>query len=130
MMTEPPRRRLPRWVTSLVVVSVAAVFLVPGPWRYFERIGSTVLAPIQLGISDTVTEVGHVFSTVQRVRDLADENATYKEQLDQLESELVRMYELEVENRDLRGLLGMQARTGPGALVPVSVIARDDTPYV
>jgi len=40
------------------------------------------------------------------------------------------MRELEVENRDLRNLLSMKERTGPGALIPVSVIARDDTPYV
>jgi rod shape-determining protein MreC len=130
MMTDPPRRRLPRWVSSLVVVSVAAVFLMPGPFRHFERIGSTVLAPIQMGVSETVNEVGGVVSTVQRVRDLASENAVYRNQLDQLESELVRMTELEVENRDLRNLLGMQERIGPGAMIPVSVIARDDTPYV
>src|SRR5215207_5446951 len=130
MMTDPPRRRLPRWVTSLVVVSLAAVFLLPGPWRQVEKVGSTVLAPIQMGLSETVNEVGSVFSTVQRVRYHASENAVYRDQLDQLESELVRMYELEVENRDLRNLLGMQARIGPGAMIPVSVIARDDTPYV
>ena len=40
------------------------------------------------------------------------------------------MRELEVENADLRNLLSMKARTGPGALIPVQVIARDDTPYV
>jgi rod shape-determining protein MreC len=130
MMTDPPRRRLPRWVSSLVVVSVAAVFLIPGPWRQVERVGSTFLAPIQMGLSETVNEVGNVVSTLQRVRDLASENAVYRDQLDQLESELVRMYELEVENRDLRNLLSMKARTGPGELIPVSVIARDDTPYV
>jgi rod shape-determining protein MreC len=130
MMSDPPRRRLPRWVSTLVVVMVAVVFLAPGPWRGLEKVGSTVLAPIQMGISDTVGQAQDIVQTVQRVRDLADENATYKDEVDQLRSELVQMHELEVENRDLRNLLGLKERTGPGQLVPVSVIARDDTPYV
>jgi rod shape-determining protein MreC len=68
--------------------------------------------------------------TIQRVRDLATQNEDYRDQVDQLQSKLVQMRELEVENRDLRNLLSMKERTGPGALIPVSVIARDDTPYV
>ena len=130
MMSDPPRRRLPRWVTTVVVVLVAVVFLVPGPQRGLEKVGSFLLAPFQMGVSGTVDEASNVVSTIQRVRDLAAENADYKDQLDQLQSELVRMRELEVENRDLRNLLSMKERTGPGALIPVSVIARDDTPYV
>src|SRR5579864_2046239 len=130
MMSETPRRRLPRWVSTLVVVGLAVVFLVPGPWRGFEGIASTALAPLQMGLSGTIDAAGNVVSTVQRVRDLANENADYKDQVAELQSELVRMHELEVENADLRNLLSMKARTGPGALIPVTVIARDDTPYV
>ena len=36
MMSDPPRRRLPRWVSTLVVVLLAVVFLIPGPWRGLE----------------------------------------------------------------------------------------------
>jgi rod shape-determining protein MreC len=130
MMSDSPRRRLPRWVSTLVVLVLAVVFLVPGPWRSLESVGSTFLAPLQMGVSGTMDEAANFVATLQRVRDLADENADYKDQLDQLQSELVRMRELEVENQDLRNLLGMRERTGPGTLIPVEVIARDDTPYV
>jgi rod shape-determining protein MreC len=130
MMSDPPRRRLPRWVSTLVVVMLAVVFLIPGPWRGLEKVGSFILAPFQMGVTGTVDEAANFASTIQRVRDLANENAAYKDQLDQLQSQLVQMRELEVENRDLRNLLSMKERTGPGALIPVSVIARDDTPYV
>jgi rod shape-determining protein MreC len=130
MMSEAPRRRLPRWVSTLVVIGLAVVFLIPGPWRSFEGIASTALAPLQMGLSGTIDVAGNVFSTVQRVRDLADENADYKDQVAELQSEVVRMHELEVENADLRNLLSMKERTGPGALIPVQVIARDDSPYV
>ena len=130
MMSDTPRRRLPRWVSTLVVVLVAVALLTPGPWRQLESVGSSVLAPIQMGVSGTVGEIASVVDTMQRVRDLAHQNNEYRDEIHQLESELVRMRELEVENRDLRNLLAMKERTGPGALVPVSVIARDDTPYV
>jgi rod shape-determining protein MreC len=130
MMSDPPRRRLPRWATTLVVVLLAVVFLVPGPWRGLEKVGSTVLAPIQMGLSGTVDEASNFVSTIQRVRDMANENADYRDQVAQLESQLVQMRELQVENSDLRNLLSMKERTGPGAYMPVAVIARDDTPYV
>src|SRR3984893_381577 len=130
MMNDPPRRRLPRWVSTVVVVVLAVVFLVPGPWRGLEKVFSFVLTPIQMGVSGTVDEASHVVDTVQRVRELASENADYRDQVDQLQSELVRMRELEVENQDLRTLLSMRRAAGPSALLPVQVIARDDTPYV
>jgi rod shape-determining protein MreC len=130
MMSEAPRRRLPRWVSTLVVLGLAIVFLIPGPWRGLEGVASTALAPLQMGVSGTVDQAVNFVSTVQRVRTLADQNADYQDQIDQLQSELVRMHELEVENADLRNLLGMEVRTGPSALVPVQVIARDDSPYV
>src|SRR3989442_1358527 len=130
MMSDPPRRRLPRWVSTLVVVLLAAVFLVPGPLRGLEKVSSTVLAPIQMGVSGTADQASGFVSTIQRVRDMATENADYRDQVAQLESQLVQMHELQVENSDLRNLLSMKERTGPGAYLPVAVIARDDMPYV
>src|SRR5437870_5056352 len=130
MMSDAPRRRLPRWVSTLVVVGLAVAFLSPGPLHNLEGLAATALGPLQMGVTGTVDEAASVVSTVQRVRDLAGQNADYKDQIDQLNSQLVRMRELEVENADLRQLLLMKERTGPGAYLPVQVIARDDSPYV
>ena len=69
MMSDPPRRRLPRWVSTLVVVFLAVAFLIPGPWRGLEIVGSTVLAPIQMGVSGTADQAANFVSTIQRVRD-------------------------------------------------------------
>jgi rod shape-determining protein MreC len=114
-----------------VVASVAILCLTPFPGRrYIEQAGSSVLAPIQFGVSGTFGEISSIVDTVQRVRDLASQNRAYRDQLDQLESDMVRMRELEVENRELRNLLSLRERSGPGTLIPAAVIARDDTPYV
>jgi len=130
MMSDAPRRRLPRWVSTLVVVGLAVIFLIPGPWRGFEGVASTALAPLQMGVSTIADQTLAVVSTIRRVRDLADQNAAYQDEVADLQSQVVHMHELEVENADLRNLLSMKARTGPGALLPVQVIARDDSPYV
>ncbi len=130
MINESPRRRLPRWLTGLFVFFVAALLFAPGPWRQLESVGSTVLAPFQMGVSGTVDEISAVADTLQRVRDMAQQNEQYRDEIDRLQSELVRMKELEVENRDLRNLLNMKQQAGPGVLLPVTVIARDDAPYV
>ncbi|HYY88293.1 MAG TPA: rod shape-determining protein MreC [Chloroflexota bacterium] len=105
--------------------------LTPFPGRsLIEQASSTVLTPVQFGVSGTFGEIGSVIDTVQRVRDLAQQNRAYRDQLDELQSDVVRLHELEVENRELRNLLNLRERTGPGPLIPAAVIARDDTPYV
>jgi rod shape-determining protein MreC len=130
MINDTPRRSLPRWVSGIVVLLVAIALVAPGPFREFEKVGSTVLAPVQMGVSGSLHEVSTVVGTLQRVRDLAEENEHFKEELGRYGSQLAQMKELEAENRDLRNLLNLKERTGPNTLLPVSVIARDDTPYV
>ncbi len=130
MINDSPRRRLPRWASGAIVALVAVALLTPGPWRQVEPVSSGVLTPVQMGISGTVDQLTTIVDTVQQVRGLAEQNSEYRDQIAQLQSEVVNMHELEVENSQLRDLLGMAQRTGPGELLPVSVIARDDTPYV
>jgi rod shape-determining protein MreC len=131
MISDSPRRRLPRWASTLVVLGVSILCLTPFPGRgAIEKLGSTVLEPIQLGVSGTFGEVASIIDTLQRVRSLAAENRDLRDRNDELESDVVRLHELEVENRELRNLLSLRDQTGPGTFIPATVIARDDTPYV
>lgn len=130
MMYQSPRRRLPRWASTLIVLGIAFVLVMPGPWSKLEGVGSTVLEPIQFGLSTTGGEISGVADTVERVQGMSSQNQQYRQQIAQLQSEVARLHDLEVENQDLRNLLGMQQHAGPGALLPVTVIARDQSPYV
>src|SRR5207302_699491 len=56
---------------------------------------------------------------------LAAENRVYKDEIDHLQAAIVQMRELEVENHDLRELLGLRQRSQLGSLLSVDVIARD-----
>jgi rod shape-determining protein MreC len=95
-----------------------------------QSIVSAIIAPVQSGITGVLDDIGMVAGTVQRIQILARENRDYKEQIDRLQSEMVQLQELELENRDLRNLLGLKQRSGPGELIPVRVIGRDPSPYV
>ena len=119
------------WWTALLMLSIVGVLVfVPEPARQVEALGTRLLAPIQFGVSGAVGRAEGAVSVVQRIGDLADQNDQYREEVDRLQAEIVRLRELEVENRDLRNLLGLKQRSGTGELVPVRVIARDPSPYV
>ncbi len=75
MINEVPRRQVPRWASTLVVLSIAALLLAPGPWREMEKVGSTLLAPVQMGLTGVIGEVDSLVGALQKVRDLADQNA-------------------------------------------------------
>src|SRR5919204_5111690 len=126
----PSRKRLPRWVSTLAVLAAAMALLAPGPWRDLEKLGTSILSPIQMGLSGTVNEVASTLEALQKVHDLAAQNAQYRDEIDHLQSDQVRMVELEHENSEFRQLLGFQERSGQNVYLPVSVIARDDSPYV
>ena len=129
-MSMRTRRRMPWWTVLLVVAIATVLIFVPGPAQQVEAIGTRFLAPIQFGVSGAVGQAEDVVGVVQRIGDLAHQNDQYREEIDRLQADIVRLRELEVENRDLRNLLGLKQRTGAGELVPVRVIARDPSPYV
>ena len=124
------RRRMPWWTALLVVAIAIALVFVPGSAQQVEAIGTRLLAPLQFGVSGAVGQAEDVVSVVHRIGDLAHQNDQYREEIDRLQAEIVRLRELEVENRDLRNLLGLKQRAGAGELLPVRVIARDPSPYV
>ena len=127
----PARRRNRSWWLILLLVGiVGGLLLSPGSGRTVEGIGSQVLEPLQGGVSGLLGQVEDVTSVVRRMAELSRQNDQYREEIDRLQSEIARLRELEVENRDLRNLLGLKQRSGAGELVPVRVIARDPSPFV
>jgi rod shape-determining protein MreC len=88
------------------------------------------IAPVQTAITEFIDGVSDISGTVQHVQSLARENREYRDEISRLQAEMVSLKELELENRDLRNLLGLKQRSGPGELIPVRVIGRDPSPYV
>jgi rod shape-determining protein MreC len=127
----PVRRRSRPWIFTLVLLGLAGVLvLVPGPARNVEAFGTRLLQPVLDGVSRLVGQVDDVSTVVGKMNELAQQNAQYRDEIDRLQAEIARLRELEVENRDLRNLLGLKQRTGTGELLPVRAIARDPSPFV
>jgi rod shape-determining protein MreC len=124
------RRSVPRWSALLVVAVAALLVFVPGPARQVESLGTRILAPVEFGVSGLVGQVEGVATVVRKIGELARQNEQYREEIDRLQAELVRLHEVDLENRDLRNLLGLKERSAAGELVPARLIARDPSPYV
>lgn len=115
----------------LVLLGIAGLFvLVPGPARNIEAFGTQVLQPIQTGVSRVIGQVDDVTAVIDKMDELSQQNTQYRDEIDRLQAEIARLRELEIENRDLRNLLGLKQRTGTGELLPVRAIARDPSPFV
>ena len=121
---------MPWWAAILVVIGVGILVFVPESAHQVEAIGTQILAPVQFGVSGVLSQADDVAGVVRKMGDLARQNDQYREEIDRLQAEIVRLRELEVENRDLRNLLGLKQQSGTGELLPTRVIARDPSPYV
>jgi rod shape-determining protein MreC len=127
----PARRRSRSWIFVVLLLGVVGgLVLAPGPARDLEAAGSRLLEPVQASVSGLFGQVEDVTSVVRRMTELSRQNDQYREEIDRLQSEIARLRELDVENRDLRNLLGLKQRTGTGELLPARVIARDPSPFV
>jgi len=127
----PARRRSRSWIFVLLLLGlVGGLMLAPGPAREVEALGSRLLEPVQASVSSVLGQAEDVASVVRRMTELSRQNDQYREEIDRLQAEIARLRELEVENRDLRNLLGLKQRAGTGELLPVRVIARDPSPFV
>jgi rod shape-determining protein MreC len=127
----PARRRSRSWIFVLLLIgAVGGLMLAPGPARELEAVGSRLLEPLQASVSTVSGQAEDVASVVRRMTELSRQNEQYREEIDRLQAEIARLRELEVENHDLRNLLGLKQRAGTGELLPVRVIARDPSPFV
>jgi rod shape-determining protein MreC len=124
------RNPFPWWISALAVA--AALFLIgqPASGRQVENLGSQVLAPFSFHASGAAETISEVWRTVESIGTLRRTSQEQKEEIDRLSFELTRMRELELENEDLRQLLGF-THTHPGLkLLPVRAIGTDATGMV
>jgi len=124
------RRPFPLWLAASVLVLAAILAFVPGPGRQAEAVGSRLVAPLQAAVAHAFGAVAATLDTVHRAGKLREQNEIYRDQVDRLQAEMVRLRELELENQDLRNLLGLRQQAPPGEMVAVRVVARDPLPFV
>jgi rod shape-determining protein MreC len=124
------RKSVPWWV-SVLSAAVALLLIVQTPrGKEVEDLGSQVFAPFAVNASGMADSVGEFFRTVQSIGTLRKTAVQQAEEVDRLNFELVRMRELEIENDDLRRLLGFKEASPNLQLIPVHAVGTDPTGIV
>ena len=124
------RRTGALWMAILAVGVAVVLVVVPGIGRQAQVIGTSILAPLEFGLSQSIARTGRLLETIHQAGALSDQNRQYREELDRMEATLIRLRELELENRDLRQMLGLRDVAPSGTLLSASVIARDPVALV
>ena len=101
------RSRIAFWFLLIIFASVGGLFLSEkGGTRGFESIAMKVVAPAQSAITYAISPFRGVFSTITHLRDLERENEARRDEVAALKSEIVRLREVDIENKRLKDLLG------------------------
>ena len=118
-----------RWPLWLLLITLAAllavVFSGTGLAAGLKSPGVQALSPVQHLVRGVTGGAGSFLDTVGRINALADENHQLRQQVQQLQREIIRLQEAGQENRQLRALLDYQ-RDHPGLeYLAASVIGYD-----
>jgi rod shape-determining protein MreC len=93
--------------TSLVTITVDFRGGEQGPLAAVGRLGSSIVAPLQEGVSALFRPVGSFFSNLFRAGSIAQENAQLRAQLDAFTSRVQYQHALEAQILALQGQLGL-----------------------
>jgi rod shape-determining protein MreC len=100
-----------------------------GPLERAKDISSTIVAPIQRGITTVFRPVGNFFSSLGDLSNLRTENARLKDENAQLNSQISRARTLEAENLHLKELMNLDKPWTAMKHVPAEVIATVPSNY-
>ncbi|HEY7063174.1 MAG TPA: rod shape-determining protein MreC [Chloroflexota bacterium] len=123
------RRPVPRWLAVGLLLMAAAMLVAQGPGLQVEAWGSKLILPLQATVAGAIRGTLGTVATIQQARQLREQNVAYRDEIDRLQAEMVRLRELELENQDLRNLLGLRQQAPPGEMIAVRVVARDPLPF-
>jgi rod shape-determining protein MreC len=94
-------------LTSLVTITVDFRGGEQGPLAAVGRLGSSIVAPLQEGVSAMFRPVGSFFSNLFRAGSIAQENAQLRARLDAITSQVQYQHALEAQILALQGQLGL-----------------------
>lgn len=127
------RRRVRVLVATLVLVALVLITVdfrsAGGPLDALRATVTATFEPVQNGLSSALRPVGDAFGAVRELFRLRDENAALRDRLAEVESRNRSFTDLERQNEELRGLLGVQERQGFEETVVARVVALAPSNY-
>ncbi len=114
---------------SVVVITLEFRQGENGPLERAKDLATTVVAPIQRGITNVARPIGNFFSSIGELGELRSRNAELEDELRALEARLREADAIEDENRELRDTLDLAESYKTMDTVSASVIARGPSNY-
>ncbi len=120
------RSKLTFWVMLALLLAVGGILLSHIPFLApFERGIMKGIEPLQRAANHIANPIESFFETLARARDLKTESEKQQEEIERLTQEVVRLRELEFENRRLQTLLNYQMENPVYEFLSATIIARD-----
>jgi rod shape-determining protein MreC len=116
---------IPRWLVVGLLLLALVLVVVPGPARVAEAWGSRGVTGLQATVTNALGQAGGLVAAVRHAGALREENAALRAQVERLQGEAAQLREIELENQELRQLLGLRALPLANELIPARVVSRD-----
>lgn len=110
-------------VLSLVVITLDFRSGGEGPLERAKDISTTIVAPVQRGVTTVFRPVGNFFSSLGNLSDLRADNTDLRNRVAELSTQIGESQAIEAENERLRELLGLDESWTTMDRVAATVIA-------
>ena len=121
------RSRLAQWLLGMaLLVALLATLAAVGVAQPIEEAASTVFGPVQRGLRQAAEPVANLVQNVDDFDRVDDENRALRNRIEQLESELARAHEAQIQFRGRESLLAVQEAQDE-IFVLAEVVTRDLT---
>jgi rod shape-determining protein MreC len=112
------------FLLSLTLVLLIIFLHIKGTLKPIENLTASTVRPVQYCLNSIGNKFSNFFSTVSSISSLQKKNKELTTEIGRLNAEIVKLKELEIENKALREQLGF-AQKSSYRLLPAEIIGRD-----
>ena len=122
------RNRVSQWLVAMVLlVAVLGGMAALGVAAPIEDAASAVFGPVQRGLRQAAEPVANLVEDIDDFDRVDDENRALRNRIEQLESEVARLREQQIQVRGREALLAVQEAQASEVFVIAEVVTRDLT---
>ncbi len=120
--------RVSQWLVAMVLlIAVLGGLAASGVAAPIEDAASAVFGPVQRGLRQAAEPVANLVTNIDDFDRVDDENRALRNRIEQLESEVARLREQQIQVRGREALLAVQEAQGDEVFVIAQVVTRDLT---
>ncbi len=117
-------------ILFLLIVATLGIFF--SSFGFFQNIrgkSRIILQPVSIPLVKYGILGGNFFQTISEIKNLAKDNRSQNEKIDELENKIIQLSEIKRENESLKIELGAKANSGAEELKSLKIIGRSPSSY-